>query len=255
MSSTDIQLGQVTLSHVAGKGGMGSVWRGNLADHPEPVAVKVVTAKTADYERFYSLFRREIRASAALRHPLIVRLFEQGTVDDSAAQSSDGRLVSGAPYFVMEWVDALGPVTHLRDTSWSNLRRILMLLLDALAHAHARGIIHRDIKPGNVLLLTDKLGLPSIKLTDFGIAHQLDMLRSSERDIADSEFEPIMGTPYYMAPEQIRGKWRLYGPWTDLYAVGCLAWQLATGTRPFVGKSLREVAKAHLEGGLPKFEP
>ncbi len=120
----------------------------------------------------------------------------------------------------------------------------MLSLLDALAHAHARGVVHRDIKPGNVLLGGS---WHEVKLTDFGLAHALHGPSMSEDD--------VIGTPSYMAPEQFRGQWRDYGPWTDLYSLGCLVYSLATGSPPFGRVKGNAARAAHLVRPVPPLVP
>jgi serine/threonine protein kinase len=115
-------------------------------------------------------------------------------------------------------------------------------VLDALAHAHARGVIHRDIKPANVLLMP---GRARAKLSDFGLAHM------AERD-SESSADFATGTPAYMAPEQVLARIRDQGPWTDLYAVGCLAYSLLTGSAPFSDLGPQAAAIAQLQRALPR---
>ncbi|MEZ4462402.1 MAG: protein kinase [bacterium] len=110
--------------------------------------------------------------------------------------------------------------------------------LHALAHAHARDLIHRDIKPANVLIRQGTLGAQYV-LTDFGIAHAAErQTRTFGSDQTASSHEDASGTPHYMSPEQFTGLWRDYGPWTDLYALGIVAWELMTGTPPFRGSNV-----------------
>jgi tetratricopeptide (TPR) repeat protein len=133
-------------------------------------------------------------------------------------------------------------------TEWRQLEAICLRMLDALAHAHARGVIHRDIKPANVLL-PGPGDSPGIKLTDFGTAHAVDQgLREGLR-------EDLVGTVQYAPPEQLAGRWRDYGPWTDLYAVGCLAWRLVTGELPFVEPNIEAMVEAHFFREPPPFLP
>jgi tetratricopeptide (TPR) repeat protein len=135
----------------------------------------------------------------------------------------------------MEFAGA-GTLAKLHDITWPELRAILLVLLDALAHAHAHGVIHRDIKPENVLLCGRDDLRPGLKLTDFGIAFALEDAKTREE---------VHGTPHYMAPEQLTGEERDQGPWTDLYALGCLAWRLATGAPPFAGRRQMQLITAH----------
>ena len=223
-----LTLGPFELLSVLGRGGMATVWRARHKDHPVPVALKVINASGPDRAVLVTAIQNEIRAAAGLDHPAIVRVYDAGEVPAEAAALSKGRLEPGSPWFVMELVD--GPTLYRMRAliDWSTLCRCLLSVLDALAHAHARGILHRDIKPGNVLLAG---GDGTSKLADFGLAHALDRSDRGELDVA------FVGTPQYMAPEQLTCDWRDYGPWTDLYSVGCLAWTMVTGAPPFGSSS------------------
>ena len=245
-----IALGPFDLMEVLGRGGMGEVWRGVHRRHRVPVAVKVVSrdVRPKHASRFVAAFLREVQTVAALDHPGIVLVLDYGEVPQETQDRSGGALLARSPYLAME----LAPGGSLRDAlrqrafRWAEVRELLLTLLDALAHAHARGVIHRDLKPDNILWCGDEGG--GWKLTDFGIAHALHQVRAGSR-------EQSQGTPSYMAPEQIMGRWRDYGPWTDLYALGCLAHQLAAGRLPFEGTTTREVADAHLWRPLPRVKP
>ncbi|MCA9580050.1 MAG: protein kinase, partial [Myxococcales bacterium] len=134
---------------------------------------------------------------------------------------------------------------------WPALSQMLGGLLAALAHAHAHGVIHCDIKPANVLLSEGTGGAVAIKVTDFGFAHAL-----VGRLADDPQAGPISaGTPAYMPPEQLCGRARELGPWTDLYALGCMVWELCCGRLPFAGGSLPEICEGHLYRPPPAFEP
>ena len=236
----EIPLGPFALEHPIGGGGMGEVWRGRHVAQGVPVAVKVITAGAARDPELQAAFRNEVRAVARLDHPGIVRVLEYGSVGEDAADASGGALVPGSPYLAMELLDGgvLDPSVPPRD--FEDLRVTLLDLLDALAHAHARGVIHRDLKPANILFAGPENDRPGLRLTDFGIAHAL------ESEDAEDDTDALTGTPWYMAPEQHHSSWRDFGPWTDLYAVGCIAWELATGTHPFPGLDLFSVVWAHL---------
>ena len=148
---------------------MGEVWRGRHRDQDVAVAVKIVTAQHARAAEFRAVFRNEVRAVAAMQHPKVVMVFDYGEIPPEVAEVSDGALVAGCPYLVMEWASS-GNLRKHRIDSWFTLRSILIDLLDALAHAHARGVIHRDMKLGNVLLCSAEDPRPGLKLADFGLA-------------------------------------------------------------------------------------
>ncbi len=210
------------LTERVGFGGMAEVWAGTHAVEGWPVAVKIITL--AD-ERAEAAFQREVRAVAGLAHANIVHVFDFGRLPEETAAASRGLMRAGQPYLVMELLSG-GTLAGWRPGQWFELRALLETLLLALAHAHGRGVVHRDLKPDNVLLG----GSPSRwTISDFGLASVLE-------DGMD-ESGVIEGTPAYMAPEQVYGRWRDYGPWTDLYALGCLAFELACGKLPFLGRS------------------
>ncbi|MEZ4315881.1 MAG: protein kinase [Myxococcota bacterium] len=239
-----IQLGPFALQRPVGKGGMGEVWRGYHTEQDVPVAVKVMTARVFQEAGNLERFRNEVRAVARLDHPGVVWVFDYGEVNASAAAASGGRLVEGSPYLAMEYAGN-GTLANLRrPLGWPELRSILLNLLDALAHAHAHGVIHRDLKPGNVLVCGTRDLRPGLKLTDFGIAHA-DASGPSHTD-------EVVGTLHYMAPEQIRGAVWAQGPHTDLYALGCLAWRLAGQKVPFSGRAGVELLAAQLHQRLPR---
>lgn len=214
---------------------MGEVWRAVHRRQRVPVAIKVVTAPAGQVERFRRLFTKELRAVARLEHPAIVRVFDHGEVPSGFA----GPLPVGAPYLVMSWLDG-GSLRSHPPVGWSAIRATLMALLDGLAHAHARGVVHRDLKVDNVLW-----GPEGPVLTDFGLAWQAEAGEWAGRE------RRLMGTPNYMAPEQIDGDLRALGPWTDLYALGCVAFALATGRPPFDQPSPLAVLKAHVTAPVP----
>ena len=226
-----IPLGPFDLFEPIGRGGMGEVWRGVHRAQDVPVAVKVLTAKGMRRNFFLVAFRNEVRAMAGLDHPGIALVFDHGEVSEESAVISEGLLVAGSPYLAMELAHGgtLGP--WCGRLAWVECREVMLGLLDALAHAHARGVIHRDLKPANVLICTEQDLRPGIKLTDFGLAHLPEL---TERVAGRG---PTAGTPHYMAPEQVQGRRREYGPWTDLYSLGRLALALVWGNpAPTSGK-------------------
>ncbi len=231
---------------------MGDVWAGVHRSDGVPVAIKVVSAKRSHHAGYLSAFRNEVRAVAGLDHPGIVLVYDHGAVDAAAAGASGGRLMHGSPYLAMERASRgslAGDEADQAVTCWGELRALLLTLLDALAHAHARGVIHRDIKPANVLVCGPEDARPGPKLTDFGIAHAAESIEEGGGS------GRVTGTPHYMAPEQLEGHARDMGPWTDLYALGCVAFELASGRRAFSGSTPIAVAFAHLKGHPASFVP
>jgi tetratricopeptide (TPR) repeat protein len=249
-----ITLGPFELLAPIGRGGMGIVWHGRHRGQGVPVAVKVLTAERAREPSFRAAFRNEVRAVAGLDHPGIVLILDHGEVPAAAAARGGAQLLAGSPYLAMELASE-GSLARLLEPGqpalpWPQVRALLLALLDCLAHAHARAVIHRDLKPENILLCGPNDPRPGLKLTDFGVAAQLD----HEQPAVD-QGDQLVGSPHYMAPEQFQGLWRDYGPWTDLYALGCVAHELTTGRRPVSGTTLRQVATGHLFGRRRSFEP
>ena len=209
-----------------GFGGMARVFLGRDEVLDRPVAVKVVEPDAEDPE-IGLRFQREGRAAARLSHPNIVRVFDAGE------DKLEGRAVS---YIVMEYVPG-GDLQDLMDRNGplpeTMLSRVGADVAAGLAHAHARGIVHRDVKPRNILL--DDRGSP--KLADFGIARALDVTTSQNR--AGS----YLGTAAYSSPEQLRGE--RVTPKSDVYSFGATLYHAAVGKRPFSGNSI-EVANQHV---------
>jgi eukaryotic-like serine/threonine-protein kinase len=242
-----IPFGSFVLEKPIGQGGMGEVWKGRHLAQNEPVAVKIMHRETLRTPEYVASFRNEVRHVAALNHPGVVVVFDYGEVPVEAEQVSGGHIVAGSPYIVMEYAKKGSLIDLAVYLGWPELRHVLLVLLDALAHAHARDVIHRDLKPENVLVGCGDS--ESIKLTDFGLAHAADRFLNS------GKVEPVWGTPQYMAPEQLRGLWRDYGPWTDLYSLGCMTYQLVCGKFPYTGSSVWDIGKAHLISPIPQLEP
>lgn len=232
--------GSFRLIELLGEGGMGAVWRAEHHPSGYHVALKVVHDVHSEIGR--RAFEREIQSVAQLNHRGIVHILDVGEVK----ADEDRKLPLGAPWFAMELSEG-GTLEGLQLQSFSELARVLFDVFDALAYAHARGIIHRDLKPSNILLKSDEHGLRPI-LTDFGIAR-------ATSDINEERTSTTSGTPSYMSPEQFHGDWQSNGPWTDLYSLGCMIWELSTGRVPFDGKSMIEIAQKHFIEPLPKLTP
>ena len=238
----DAKLGPFVLGEKLGAGGMGVVWSANHAGTGRPAAVKGL--KSGGNAMDAEDFQREVRVVSRLHHPGIVSVYDFGLVPDPSPTDA---LSSGDPWLAME-LASHGSLSPGRVNDWGSLRAVLLAILDALAHAHARGVIHRDLKPANVLVCDAPDRPAVVKLTDFGIAHRRRESLSKSEEIHTG---PIAGTPQYMAPEQLRGDWRDYGPWTDLYALGCLAYRLATGRFAFDGPNIFMIANKQLNEPCP----
>ena len=228
---------------------MGIVWRALHREQKLPVAVKVLTASRSADPQFQKVFRREVRSVASLDHPGIVYVLDHGSVGAEAADASEGRLRAGSPWLAMELAEGGSLLPWCGELDYGGLQVVLLQVLDALAHAHARRVIHRDLKPGNVLLRRPGDLSSGVLLTDFGLA------RADTHDLDEEINDGWLGTPNFMAPEQFDST-QPVGPWTDLYGLGCLAWALTTGTAPFAHLETPEnIRQGHMELDVPAFKP
>lgn len=228
---------------------MAEVWQASHPGEVSDVALKLVTPAFAGAVRTEALWN-EVQSVARLDHPHIIRALDFGVVQQVEAEAAQGMTVAGAPWLAMELATG-GTLSRLPPMSWPQLRAVLLAVCDALAHAHARGVIHRDLKPSNLLVCGAADLRPGLKLADFGIAAAG---RQGETQKANEALS-FMGTPAYMAPEQITGRWREIAAHTDLYALGCLAHALTTGQGPYVGATPEELAEQHLFQAPPQLAP
>ena len=231
-------LASFELGEIIGEGGMGRVYRAFHKERKTPVAIKVLTSKCAQKREYFDQFRLEAQSVAGLNHPHIITVYDYGEVDSKTEELSVGDFDSKSPYLIMEYASGGSLVEFRNNRSWSRLKDTILILLEALGHAHARGIIHRDLKPENILVCNEQDFRPGLKVADFGIAHPLD--------IHTDKGSLYAGTPAYMAPEQVHGNWRDYGPWTDLYSLGCMIYEFLCGTIPFKASNLHELYQAQL---------
>jgi eukaryotic-like serine/threonine-protein kinase len=216
-----------------GKGGMGEVWEARHVQLAHAVAIKFLT-----HEAGGPRFKREAQAIVSLRHSGVVDVLDFGETEQ------------GVPYFVMELIvgETLADRVHRQGPlSWALVRNVALEVSDALAHAHAAGVIHRDLKPSNVLVLDAPPPRgSSTKLIDFGIAKLLDadlprLTRTGH----------IQGTPAYMSPEQVLGE--PVDARADVYGLGCLLYYLLSGRKPFAGKAGTAALRAQIYELPPSF--
>lgn len=235
-----MQPGQVVadryrIEQLIGEGGIGRVYRARDLMTREAVALKTLRPEFARDNRVKRRFMREARAVARLQHPNIVRLFTCGDADDT-------------PYIAMELIDGTALSEH-RDQGLhlDTLLTVVDQTLSALAFAHARGVIHRDVKPENILVSwVDRGRRPFVKLLDFGFARVED---DQDQKLTQAQGDAF-GTPLYMAPEQASAKGSI-GPETDLYAMGVILFEFLSGHPPFTGAHGMAVALKHVMEAVP----
>jgi tetratricopeptide (TPR) repeat protein len=221
---------------------MGVVFQAQHRDRGIPAAVKILRQR-GDIEEPDRL-RDEMQVAAGLLHHGILLVYDHGVVSPAAELQSGGLLRAGRTWLAMELASGGTLAAAAPSMVWADVMDMLTTLLDALAHAHAQGVIHRDLKPSNLLLAAPHDLRPGWKLCDFGIAAA-----------AFTDDRTVRGTPRYMAPEQFRADRRPPGPWTDLYAIGCLAWEAVCGAPPFTATEPRQVAMEHQYEPLPPLQP
>jgi tetratricopeptide (TPR) repeat protein len=236
-------------------GGTSSVWLGRNPAKGTPAAVKVITTGTSTGNELIPFFVREVRALASMRHPNILNLLDYGVVSDAAAEASRGELPARSPYLVFEYAGGGGVDARRGRMDWPELLSLLRAVLRALAHAHSRGMVHRDLKPENLLFPTRERLADEVRLADFGIAHISPAYNVSRGRFVFWTGERVVGTPAYMAPEQVDQDWIAYGPPTDLYSLGIIAWELASGRLPWPGTTYMQLAHHHRRSRLPPLDP
>jgi eukaryotic-like serine/threonine-protein kinase len=213
--------GRYRLERRLGYGGMSTVHLAFDQRLERRVAVKLLAEHLAEEPTFVSRFQREAQAAARLVHPNIVQVFDSGL---------DPR--SGRHFIVMEYIEGASCAEILRDRGWVDVQEAASIVEQAcegLHYAHRHGVVHRDVKPGNLLRSLEA----EIKLADFGIAKATE--QSSITQVGS-----VLGTAAYLAPEQARGEEA--GPPADLYALGVVAYQLISGRLPYEAASLTELA-------------
>jgi eukaryotic-like serine/threonine-protein kinase len=241
MAESSILIGQ-TVSHYRildkiGAGGMGEVYRATDTKLGRNVALKVLPADMARDPDRLARFEREARSVAALNHPHIVTLH---SVEEA----------EGVHFLTMELVEGQS-LDHCIPEGGLPVQQIVEIagaLADALAAAHGKGIVHRDLKPANVMVTEEG----RVKVLDFGLAKEIRAANSSDATMTSAghtEVGLVMGTPRYMSPEQIAG--RAVDHRSDIFSLGVLLYEMATGRRPFTGTSSAELASAILRDTPP----
>jgi serine/threonine-protein kinase len=225
MAAPSILSGRYEIGDRLGSGGMSSVHQATDLTLERTVAVKILAEHLSDDERFVARFRREALAVAKLIHPNIVQVYDTG-IDE------------GRHYIVMEYVQGRSGAQILQRHGPLDAETTAEVGAQACAgldYAHRRGIIHRDVKPGNLMVVGGPVGggEMTVKLTDFGIARAVEQTRITQ-------VGSVVGTAAYLSPEQVRGEEAT--PATDVYALGVVLYQFLTGRLPYEGSTLAELA-------------
>ncbi len=224
-------IGNYEIAELLGRGGMGSVYKGRHVTLERNVAIKFLSPQLSHSADYVTRFLREARAAAHLNHPNIIGVYDAGAVDD-------------VYYFVMEYIDGQDLGKILKNGKPFSEEEALgqgIKAAHALAYAHQHGIIHRDVKPENLILG----GNGELKVADLGLAKQID-----QQDQTLTLSGTVMGSPYYISPEQIRGS-KDVDARTDIYSLGASLFHMVTGKVPYSGSSAAEIMSNHLTVPLP----
>lgn len=216
--------GRYEITELIGVGGMADVYKATDILEDRVVAVKILKNEFADNEEFVRRFRNESKAIAVLSHPNIVKIYDVGFTDK-------------IQFIVMEYIDGITLKEFMEQQGvikWKDCIHFIIQILRALQHAHDRGIVHRDIKPQNIMLFSDG----TIKVMDFGIAR---FAREEGKTISDK----AIGSVHYISPEQARGD--VTDEKSDIYSVGVMMYEMLTGVKPFDGDNPVSVALMHMQ--------
>jgi serine/threonine-protein kinase len=224
------QLGDYVIEKLLGQGGMARVYRAVDPNLNRVAAVKVIDPGVADDPEYTRRFKREAQAVAKLSHPNIVSIYQFGADQ-------------GIYYMAMAFIEGVDVDWLINDylqqnrlIAYDSVLKIVGQITSALDYAHSQGVIHRDIKPGNIMVTSQGRAY----LTDFGLV----------RDMAIPTLGEIFGSPDYISPEQAINSAKAV-PQSDLYSLGVVIYQMMTGRLPFIGKDPNEVAIMHIEQPLP----
>ncbi len=213
-----------------GAGAMATVWKARQLRLDRDVAIKILPRKFTNNPQFIERFIAEGRSAAQLNHPNIVQAYDVDKAGDLY-------------FFVMEYVDGrtvYDDITKHKRLSEREAIEIAIQIADALQHAHSKGLIHRDVKPKNIMITKEGVA----KLADMGLARAV-----SDKEMAEAEAGKAFGTPYYISPEQIRGE-RQIGPPADIYSLGATLYHMVTGSVPYDGPNPSAVMHKHLKAEL-----
>jgi serine/threonine protein kinase len=228
--------GAYQLTRLVGEGGMGAVYEGQQISLNRRVAVKVMARDLAGSPEALARFRREVHITTRLCHPHIVQVLDVGSTPE------------GLPFLVMEYLEGEDLERRLKRVHRLPLPRVMHVVrqaVSALSATHRKGIVHRDLKPGNIFLLEAEGISDFVKVVDFGIS------KSDSTGAAITDQSMMLGTPKYMAPEQVVGKSRKVDHRADQWALGCIAWEALAGREPFRGRDVTALLYQVVHGDPP----
>lgn len=228
------------VTELIGHGGMGAVYKGTHLHMQRECAIKVILKKHAADPIALKRFQLEAQAASMLEHPNIIKIYDSGVTDDDLA------------YIVMEFLqgDSLDNVIRRHKfLHYEMAIPLFMKVCDALAHAHTKKVLHRDLKPGNIMVIGSETDESEVKLLDFGIAK---LLPGTGRAVDKlTETGEVFGSPMYMSPEQCMGQ--ALDQRSDIYAFACVMYETLTGKLPFVGDTFIQVVLQHINEPPPFF--
>jgi eukaryotic-like serine/threonine-protein kinase len=237
----DVVAGKYRIESLLGEGGMGFVLGARNIALDEPVAIKVLRPEALSDGQSVARFMREARASVRMKGVHVAKVLDVGSLDD------------GTPYMLMELLVGADLSTLLERYGCLSVPVAVDYVLqacEALAEAHALGIIHRDIKPSNLFLTTGVDGTPCLKVLDFGISKATSAIDAMRPDFGLTQTQTVMGSPQYMAPEQMRSSRRVDGR-TDIWGLGTIMHELLVGDAPFVAATMPELFAMILQDPAP----
>lgn len=226
------EIESIEIFELLGKGGMSLVYRARQKELDRIVAVKVLSKLAVRGEDALKRFQKEAKITSTLEHPNIVKTISFGVSRDEQ------------PYLVMEYLEGMSLADDLKQNGRLRLQKfkdVFLPALSALNQAHQFGLIHRDIKPGNIMICRNENGAETVKLVDFGISKAFGESEGETEMLTRSG--AVLGSPTYMSPEQCQGK-PLDGR-SDLYSMACVMYETLSGEPPFTGESLLEVMQKH----------
>lgn len=238
MTAPRVLVGRYRVHEVIGRGAMARVHRGQDRRSGRCVAIKILRQELAHDPLFRSRFTREAQTMAGLRHAAIASIFDTGYEEVREGAASTVRV----PFIVMEHVDgwSLRDLLRMGGLTVEKSLQYQLGVLSALEFSHRAGVVHRDVKPANVMITSTG----AVKLVDFGIARD-----SGDPAATSTHVQVFLGTPAYVSPEQVRGE--IADARSDLYSAACLLYELLTGRPPFTGADPFSVAYQHVHDAPP----